>query len=422
MTPETPPPHAAGLTIARRDFEAIRHMPRFAKRPYTCLLLVRERYFAQTELLAALTGLGVRTVAVPVGARGDAKAAFLDRMARAILAHRPDCVLTLSHTGIDQEGSLVSLLADLRLPLASWLLDSPDLLLAHAAHLANDQTVLFSCDAGALDDLRALGYPRVHYLPLAASTGRMVARPPAAPSDYAATVSFVGESFAAETGRRLRTGRFGRELVRCYPALARRLLDRRARTVEALFDPDEAGLLARYRALTPASRRLDFALAVACRANTGHRKAILSRLLPLSPLIVGPANWRSLLGKTASWHWLPPQYDDDRITALFRASMVNCNITSVHMHGAANQRVFDVPAAGGFLLTEASPQLADLFEPHTECAIYTGANDVLETCRRFTADPATRAAITAAARRRIEREHTYAHRAARILAALKAWP
>jgi len=90
------------------------------------------------------------------------------------------------------------------------------------------------------------------------------------------------------------------------------------------------------------------------------------------------------------------------------------------MHGAANQRVFDVPAAGGFLLTEASPQLEALFEPGRELATYAGPDDVSDQCARFAADPAARAAITTAARRRIALEHTYAHRAARRLATLKA--
>ena len=51
---DPPEPNMAGLTIARRDFEAVRRTPRFARRPYVCLLLVREGYFAQTELLADL--------------------------------------------------------------------------------------------------------------------------------------------------------------------------------------------------------------------------------------------------------------------------------------------------------------------------------------------------------------------------------
>mgnify|MGYP003819227401 CR=1 FL=1 len=417
---DPPEPDMAGLTIARRDFEAVRRTPRFAKRPYGCVVLVREGYFAQTELLAALAGLGVRTVAVPVGARGDAKAAFLDRLLQAILAHRPDFILTLSHTGVDPEGDLVTLLADLRLPLASWLLDSPDLLLASSPQLADAGTVIFSCDAGALAPIRAMGYRHVHFLPLAASPGRLVADPPSPPAAFAATVSFVGDSFVAETGRRLKSGRFGRELVRWYPVLARRMLARPERSIEALATPEESRLLARYQALTPAARRLDFALAVACRANTAHRAAILSRLIPFCPLIVGPADWRTVLGpeKTA-WRWLPPLYDD-RVAALFRSSMVNCNITSRHMHGAANQRVFDVPAAGGFLLTEASPQLEALFEPGRELATYAGPDDVSDQCARFAADPAARAAITTAARRRIALEHTYAHRAARMLATLKA--
>ena len=71
-----------------------------------------------------------------------------------------------------------------------------------------------------------MGYRHVHFLPLAASPGRLVADPPSPPAAFAATVSFVGDSFVAETGRRLKSGRFGRELVRWYPVLARRMAAR----------------------------------------------------------------------------------------------------------------------------------------------------------------------------------------------------
>lgn len=89
------------------------------------------------------------------------------------------------------------------------------------------------------------------------------------------------------------------------------------------------------------------------------------------------------------------------------------------MAGAQNQRVFDVPAAGGFLLTDYSPQLAALFEPGVEVATYAGPDDVHEQCARFLHDAPARAAIVAAARRRIAAEHTFAHRLAFMLQKVK---
>jgi spore maturation protein CgeB len=418
MMPERLQP-PAGLTIARRDFEAIRRQTRFARRPYSCLLLARPDYFVTQDIAAGLAGLGVRVTALPVSP-DEGKAAFLERLLAALLASRPDFVLTLSHTGVDAEGTLVSLLGDLGLPLASWLLDSPDLLLAGHPRLAADHVAIFSCDAGAVPAIRALGYRHVHFLPLAAAPAQLAAgnrpRPPSPVPE--ARVSFLGEDSLAETARRLRAGRFGRELLGAYKALAERQLAGGAREVAALFQPDETTLCARYRALSP-ERRRDFDLAVLCRANTRYRAAILARLLPFSPLVVGPSTWKRTLRHVAGWHWHPPVHDPAFTAALFQGSTVNCNVTSRHMHGAPNQRVFDVPAAGGFLLTEAGPQLEALFEPGREVAVYAGPGDVLGQCRRYLHDEPARMALLRAGQRRIEHEHTYGHRAAALLAALK---
>ena len=402
------------LTISRRDFEAIRQQPRLHRRPYRCLLLVRPDYPVYADLPPALAALGIRTVGLPVPADRD-KAAFLDALLRAILDFRPDFLLTLSHCGVDAQGTLAALLADLRLPLASWLLDSPDLIVTPFPDAAGEAIVVFSCDAAALPAIRQAGYRHVRALPLAAAPGRGAAAAPATPP--ADGLTFVGADYVAETGRRLQRGRFGRELTVLVRRLAERSLAAPARDITGLFRPEEARQRAAWQAMSP-SRRQDFALAVLCRADTLGRTAVLRRLAPLEPRIVGPATWKRLLPDLGD-RWQPPTYDDAAVTALFRASAVNLNITSRHMHGTPNQRVFDVPAAGGFLLTDASPQLAALFEPGTEVATYDGAHDVVSRCQRYLRDAPARTAIMAAARRRIAHEHTFGHRLAVILQTLK---
>lgn len=406
-----------GLTIARRDFEAVKGRVRFARRPYGCLFLVRPGYFVQEDLAAALAGLGVRVTPVAV-APDEGKAAFLERLLVAILTHRPDFVLTLSHTGVDAEGTLIGLLGELRLPLASWLLDSPDLLLAGHPELAADHVAIFSCDAGALPAITAMGYRHVAYLPLAAAADRLDG-PGDRPSTPATGVCFLGEDFLAETGRRLRAGRFGRDLLGLYKRLAERLRQRPCREMWRLFGAGEDQALARYQALSPEGRR-DFDLTVLCRATTRTRATVLAGVLPFAPLVVGPATWKTTMRPHAGWTWHPPVRDPAAVAALFRDAAVNLNITSAHMHGAANQRLFEVPAAGGFLLTDAGPQVEALFEPGREVATYAGPEAVGEACARYLADAPARAAMIRAARRRIRHEHTYGHRAAAMLQALKA--
>jgi spore maturation protein CgeB len=85
------------------------------------------------------------------------------------------------------------------------------------------------------------------------------------------------------------------------------------------------------------------------------------------------------------------------------------------MKGAVNQRVFDAPAGGCFLLTDAQAQLEDLFEPGKEISVYQRPEDVEEMVRRYLGDPGERARVGKAGRRRVLAEHTYERRMAKLL-------
>jgi len=80
-----------------------------------------------------------------------------------------------------------------------------------------------------------------------------------------------------------------------------------------------------------------------------------------------------------------------------------------------NQRVFDCPAAGGFLLTDAQGDIEDLFDPGNEVAAYRSWEECRDLLRFYRARPDARLEIVRAARRRVLSEHTYAHRLDRIV-------
>ena len=100
-------------------------------------------------------------------------------------------------------------------------------------------------------------------------------------------------------------------------------------------------------------------------------------------------------------------------------SEINFNATSQQMKGAVNQRVFDVPAAGGFVLTDAREQLAALFTPGREAAVYAEPGEIEALARHYLAHPAERERVSRAARERIAAEHTYEHRLAKLALAMK---
>ncbi len=96
-------------------------------------------------------------------------------------------------------------------------------------------------------------------------------------------------------------------------------------------------------------------------------------------------------------------------------SKVGFNCTSRQMKGAVNQRVFDVPACGGFVLTDYREQMEALFEPGTEIIAYNDISEISPLLEKWLADDVGRAKVTAAARKRIMAEHTYEHRLSALL-------
>ena len=94
---------------------------------------------------------------------------------------------------------------------------------------------------------------------------------------------------------------------------------------------------------------------------------------------------------------------------------MNLNITSAQMPSAVNQRVFDVPLVGGFVLTDAQSDLQELFEP-TELATFHSAEELVDKARYYLHHAQERLRISQAARAKILQRHTYVHRLQTMLA------
>ncbi len=84
------------------------------------------------------------------------------------------------------------------------------------------------------------------------------------------------------------------------------------------------------------------------------------------------------------------------------------------MKNGLNQRIFDVPASGAFLLTDHKEALWDLFAPE-EVVTFRSVEDAQEKLAYYLKYPETRRRVATRARERVLSQHTYGHRVQTIV-------
>jgi spore maturation protein CgeB len=292
--------------------------------------------------------------------------------------------------------------------------DNPHLILFDYDHPGADNTAIFTFDAGNLKAMRARGFRHVHYLPLATDPQRFRPDAGAAPPEWTADISFVGSSMTGPVARSLALSGLPAPLAGEYRAVAGAFGRSGETSVARFLEAERPDWFAAVNGLPRREQRLAAESLLTWEATRQYRLACVRATLPYSPLIVGDDGWAGLLDGTHAR--LMPNLDYyEELPRFYPRSDINFNCTSRQMKGAVNQRVFDVPACGGFLLTDHREQMEDLFDLDREAAIYRTVEEIPGLVERFAADPAARRAVSRAAARRILAEHTYEIRLQRLL-------
>ena len=112
------------------------------------------------------------------------------------------------------------------------------------------------------------------------------------------------------------------------------------------------------------------------------------------------------------------------VPRIIRDSLISLNFadSGIHWRGVVpyrsrqiKARVFEVPGAGGFLLTQPADQLDRYYRPGEEIVAFDSVEQLIERIRHFLAHPEERDRIAAAGHARTRREHTYSRRLERLL-------
>jgi spore maturation protein CgeB len=390
--------------------------PRFRSAAHR-LALLDTGYYVIREIDRAARDLGhdVHRIPIPDKKRGS------DETIRRLLNQAADggldFVLTVNHLGFDADGVLADLLDRLELPWASWFVDSPRFILGPARDHGGGRGAVFLWDRDYMGPVQALGYGRVFYLPLGTDdTLFCPGQTPPTPGNMI-PAGFVGDSMIRPVADKMAQLGLGDATSAD--------VDRAA--LAFINSPDlwpteviEGLNLARILGLEPLSDqgRYDLESLVTWRATALYRLERVRALAGFSAVVAGDDGWRALLdGKVFD---LQPSLDYyTELAGFYRRCRINLCATSLQMKTGLNQRVFDVPASGGFLLADYREQIEPLFEPGREVALYRDPEELADLARFYLNHDAERLKVAERGRARVLAEHTYRRRLAAMMTIMR---
>ena len=359
--------------------------------PERVVLLTRTTPFhLEAPLAATLRQLSHPVAVAPV--RGDERDAEL---ADVLARERPDLVVSVNGAALALSPAVRATLEAEEIPTVLWFVDDPELALGEALGLAAPHVLALAWEREAVARLRRLGFAGARYLP----HGARWSGDPLPPRGDGLDLLWIGSSYAGADRRALHAGAPNRvdEAWERIAARARSLPRPSLRALREALAPG-AGADGRFAQLR-----------LADHLAAERRSAVARALIPLGLRLFGdPDGWRSLLGSRA-----PVLGDVDATVVPHLVGGARLSVDCVHpqMPTAVTQRVFDVPACGGLVLADDRPDLREHFEVGREVLAYGDPEEAAERARWALGRPDLRRRIAAAARRRVEAEHTLVHRA-----------
>ncbi len=394
--------------------------PRFTQKAAR-VLLITSKYFLMGEVMRACQNMHIEHKVLTLPSDSMSSQEFIENLLKAVVEFQPDCLLTLNHLGVDREGILMGLLEELQLPLASWFVDNPHLIVNLYEKLKSPWVTIFTWDADNIQSLQHMGFEHVFHLPLGTDAKRFAPTPSIEKNapQYAAwknTVSFVGNSMVHKVATRLSKTPFPVSLLEPFSNIAQDFDASEERSVATFMKHAYPQVYTHYMALADNEERLGYETAITWEATRIYRARCVAQTLPFAPLIVGDSGWKDIFAGRKEPFTLHRELNYyEELPTFYPLSDINFNCTSKQMKGAVNQRIFDVPACNGFVLTDWREQMDDLFEPHKEIAFYTEPEEIPELIQYYLKNPQKRAHIASAARKRVLAEHTWEHRLAKLL-------
>lgn len=394
---------ALRLDISPRLRELMAYPKFAAQKPR--LLILHSNYWLDAACAHAADALGWTWTRVDVAVAGKLGREAIAMLFEQLTSFRPDFILSINASGMDERGMFANLFADLAVPYVTWFVDDPRTILLDRDCYGTPYATALTWDSAYEGYLRKRRFGLVRTLPLAVDDTLFNA-PPA--DSASGPPAFVGSAMT-------RHAREEWDWLAQYPEVAMAVADAVAsdRLTRDGFAKGIDHLLGDAAKTFDPHQRRHAEIYCFVEGTRRLRHNLIAELASENLHAHGDSDWADVTPLTGS----PVDYTRE-LPQFYRDCSVNLNITSLQMRNAVNQRVFDCPAAGGFLLTDAQPDLKTLFADD-EVLTYDSVDTCKQQLREFSTQPNARREIALRARKRILGEHTYRHRLQAIEALLR---
>ncbi len=378
-------------------------------------LLFHDNFFLQEECRKALLEIDQNE---PVLFKTEYLQSGIDyetQLHKTIQAEKPDYILSINMKGFDGNGILSNAASYFDIPVIVWFVDDPHPILLQQGKFINKHMTALCWEKSYIPYLKKQNFNNVEYLPLATDPTIFSSKSQPSP---AINLGFIGSAMG---------GVFLSDIKKKF-IWSDTLIPLADKASDIFLENPGISII---KIINDVSEKLSLPLPfsddrnitwlcsyIIHTASMKKRKMIVSSLLPSGLELFGdPEGWKELLGNTIKVH---SNLDyNSQLCSAYRNIEINLNITSCQMPGAVNQRVFDVPMSGGFILSDNQKDLGELFEPGKEAIMYKNIDELKDLVKYYTANKAEKQHIIKAGQKRILDEHTYYHRIKYIQEILK---
>ncbi len=368
-------------------------------------LVMYGNHFLEEEVRAALQVNDVGTSLFRYNECAS-PADYEDALLKLLQKDRPSFVVSINMKGIDNNGVFADAARRFGIAVFVWFVDDPRRIIM-PQQTVSPSTLIAACwEKSYVPWLKTHGFSEALYLPLATDPTMFPPQPLVAP---AIPLGFVGTAMVDEYAGNIREKfLWNKTLAPLVDEASEQLLKNPFYNVDDRLH-DCAQRLSMRIPFSDAKNLSWLCAYIINTASMKKRKRIIGGLLDDGMETFGdPAGWKQLLGTAVKTH---PDVDYRKgLCNTYRTIAINVNVTSCQMPSAINQRLFDIPCCGGFVISDDQKDLHDLFDVGREVIVYETIEDAKEKIRFYRMHDDDRTKIVIAAQKRILREHTYVNR------------
>jgi len=385
------------------------------------ILFLTWKSFGNDDMIDAFESLGHEVVQIPYADTQEPENTQAVRaFAEEVHQKSPDAVFSFNYFPV------VSLACkELGIPYVCWIYDSPYVRLYHYS-IAYPTNYVFVFDSSIVQEFRQGNVKTVHYLPMAANTKRLCAM-----NDFETfrrsawngktEVAFVGSLYTEKHTfyqRMTKLKDYTRGYLEGLMAAQKQIYGYNFIQESITEHPEIIADMQEMLPMTPSKSGVEtkeylFAQYVINRQITAmERRELLAETAARFGLDLYTPD--KDLSFTGCVNHGPVDYYDFA-PYVFKTVKINLNITLRSILAGIPLRGFDIMGAGGFLLTNFQSDFLNFFVPGEDFVYFESKSDLMDKIAYYLAHDEERKQIAESGFQKVDREHTYIHRAQEML-------